>query len=83
MPQHLVIGAGPVGRAVARRLLDRGDDVILATRSGSGPGVATAADGAPGPRTTDVDRPGRLTLHAADASSEQAMVELARGTDAI
>lgn len=34
---HLVIGAGPVGAAVARQLADGGQRVVVATRSGRGP----------------------------------------------
>ncbi|MEV6282576.1 NAD-dependent epimerase/dehydratase family protein [Kribbella sp. NPDC051770] len=34
---HVVVGAGPVGTAVARLLLDRGEQVKLVTRRGSGP----------------------------------------------
>ncbi|GAB3823721.1 NAD-dependent epimerase/dehydratase family protein [Kribbella italica] len=34
---HVVVGAGPVGTAVARLLVDRGEEVKLVTRSGSGP----------------------------------------------
>jgi nucleoside-diphosphate-sugar epimerase len=34
---HLVVGAGPVGSAVTRKLLARGDQVRVLTRSGSGP----------------------------------------------
>lgn len=35
----LVIGAGPVGRAVTAHLVDQGEEVIVATRSGSGPEI--------------------------------------------
>lgn len=43
MGRHLVVGAGPVGRAVAEELVTRGDrDVVLASRSGAGPEVAGA-----------------------------------------
>lgn len=34
---HLVVGAGPVGSKVARRLADDGHHVTVVTRSGSGP----------------------------------------------
>lgn len=37
MSLHLVVGAGPVGTAVAKRLLADGDTVRVLTRSGSGP----------------------------------------------
>ncbi|MGV9818905.1 NAD-dependent epimerase/dehydratase family protein [Nocardia xishanensis] len=37
MPLHVVVGAGPVGSAIATLLAERGDDVRLLTRSGSGP----------------------------------------------
>lgn len=37
MGEYLVVGAGPVGSAVARQLLERGDSVTVVTRSGSGP----------------------------------------------
>ena len=51
MDTHLVVGAGPVGTAVARRLLADGHHVRVVTRSGSGPEQAErvssdAADGA-------------------------------------
>ncbi|MGC5629288.1 NAD-dependent epimerase/dehydratase family protein [Georgenia sp. Z1344] len=42
MSHHLVVGAGPVGRAVARHLVARGEDVTLASRSGTGPLVEGA-----------------------------------------
>lgn len=35
MTQHLVVGAGNIGRPLAERLAARGDDVTIATRSGS------------------------------------------------
>lgn len=44
--KHLVVGAGPVGRATARLLAARGESVVLASRSGRGPelpGVRRAA----------------------------------------
>ena len=34
---HLVVGAGPVGSTLARRLAAAGHDVVVVTRSGSGP----------------------------------------------
>ncbi|MCL2724946.1 MAG: NAD-dependent epimerase/dehydratase family protein [Polyangiaceae bacterium] len=44
MTHHLVVGAGPIGRALALRLIERGDRITLATRSG------TAIDGTQGLR---------------------------------
>ncbi|TFB99794.1 hypothetical protein E3O42_12945 [Cryobacterium adonitolivorans] len=35
MPQHLIVGAGWIGGELARQLVARGDDVTVATRSGS------------------------------------------------
>jgi nucleoside-diphosphate-sugar epimerase len=50
--RHVIIGAGPVGQAVAAVLAGRGADVVLASRSGQGPQVAgarrTAVDAADG-----------------------------------
>lgn len=37
MSQNLVVGAGPIGTALARLLADRGDTVTVVTRSGRGP----------------------------------------------
>ncbi|MGM0385433.1 MAG: NAD-dependent epimerase/dehydratase family protein [Actinomycetota bacterium] len=37
--KHLVVGAGPVGRTLATLLAARGDDVVLASRSGAGPAI--------------------------------------------
>jgi nucleoside-diphosphate-sugar epimerase len=42
MSRHLVVGAGPVGRAVARHLIARGDRAVHASRSGAGLPVAGA-----------------------------------------
>src|SRR5438128_584989 len=51
---HLVLGAGPIGRATARELAAAGHRVRVVTRSGSGPDgehiEKTAAD------ATDADR---------------------------
>lgn len=37
MSKHVIVGAGPVGTATARLLAERGEQVVLVTRSGSGP----------------------------------------------
>ena len=48
MSRHLVVGSGPIGTATALLLADRGDEVVIVTRSGSGPThpaiTRTAAD---------------------------------------
>ncbi len=39
---HVVVGAGPVGRATAEELVATGHEVLLASRSGAGPAVEGA-----------------------------------------
>jgi nucleoside-diphosphate-sugar epimerase len=36
-PRHVIVGAGPVGSATARLLASQGHEVVVVTRSGSGP----------------------------------------------
>jgi len=63
MSLHVIVGAGPVGSAVARLLAERGETVRVITRSGSGPDHPAieriAAD------ATDADRLTSLTAGAA------------------
>ncbi|SDB80513.1 Nucleoside-diphosphate-sugar epimerase [Raineyella antarctica] len=54
MAFHLVVGAGPIGRHVAAELASEGEEVVLASRSGTGPAL-------PGIR--------RLALDATDAAA--------------
>ena len=56
MDTHLVVGAGPVGTAVAKRLLADGHHVRVVTRSGSGPEGAecVAADAADATRLAEL-----------------------------
>src|SRR6478752_4608393 len=56
MDTHLVVGAGPVGTATARRLLDAGHHVRVVTRSGSGPEAAerVTADAADAARLSEL-----------------------------
>ena len=48
MSKHIVVGAGPIGTATAVRLAEQGEEVVVVTRSGSGPVhpaiTCTAAD---------------------------------------
>jgi nucleoside-diphosphate-sugar epimerase len=56
MDLHVVVGAGPVGSATARLLMERGHQVRVVTRSGSGPEGAEhiAADAADAARVADL-----------------------------
>jgi nucleoside-diphosphate-sugar epimerase len=64
MSKHVVIGAGPIGTATARRLAERGEEVVVVTRSGSGlvhPAVTRTA--------ADASSPGRMAELAAGAAA--------------
>lgn len=56
MGKHVVVGAGQVGPHVARKLIARGHEVVVVTRSGSGPEGATkvAADVTDGARLSEI-----------------------------
>lgn len=60
MTQHVIVGAGTIGSALALRLAASGQDVRMVTRSGSGPEHASiervAADAADGARLADLAR---------------------------
>jgi nucleoside-diphosphate-sugar epimerase len=58
--RHVIIGAGPVGRAVAAVLAERGADVVLASRSGQGP---------------ELDGARRVAVDASDAAALSALAE--------
>jgi nucleoside-diphosphate-sugar epimerase len=55
---HIVVGAGPVGRATAVQLASEGHDVVLVNRSGAGPEIPgvrrVAADAADADRLTEL-----------------------------
>jgi nucleoside-diphosphate-sugar epimerase len=63
MALQVIVGAGPVGRTTARQLAERGEQVRIVTRSGSGPEhpaiERVAAD------ATDAERLAELTTGAA------------------
>ena len=40
MSKHVIVGAGAIGSATAQVLADRGEQVVVVTRSGSGPDIA-------------------------------------------
>ncbi|TDD37260.1 NAD-dependent epimerase/dehydratase family protein [Actinomadura sp. KC06] len=62
MGKHVIVGAGQVGAHLAGRLVERGHDVVVVTRSGSGPdGVERIA--------ADVTDQARLTGIAAGADA--------------
>jgi nucleoside-diphosphate-sugar epimerase len=58
MAHHVIVGAGTIGTAVARLLVDDGHTVRMVTRSGSGPGFVerVAADAGDAARLTDLAR---------------------------
>src|SRR5258708_6695712 len=62
--RHVVVGAGPIGSGVARLLAERGHQVAVVTRSGSGP----AADGIDRVAADAADATAMATL-AADAAA--------------
>ncbi len=64
MAQHVIVGAGTIGNAVARLLVDDGHTVRMVTRSGSGPEYVerVAADAGDAARLTDLTR-GAAALH--------------------
>lgn len=58
--RHVIIGAGPVGQAVAAVLAEQRADVVLASRSGQGPEIAGAR---------------RVAVDAADAEALSGLAE--------
>jgi nucleoside-diphosphate-sugar epimerase len=73
MAEHVILGAGSIGTNIARSLVDRGERVLMVTRSGSGPEhplvERVAADASDGDRLTELSRGARVIYHAANPSS--------------
>jgi nucleoside-diphosphate-sugar epimerase len=67
MSRHLVVGAGPIGSATARRLAEAGEDVAVVSRSGRGGGDSVTA----------------IAADASDASDAERLSQLADGAVAI
>lgn len=74
MARHLILGAGPVGRATASHLAADGHHVLLANRSGSGPTVPIEAASHAAVRIERV---------AVDATDPKAVTALAAGSAAV
>lgn len=70
MPDHVIVGAGPVGSAVARLLADAGESVRVVTRSGSGPEhpriERVAADAADARRLAELARGAEVLYNCAN-----------------
>ncbi len=66
MSNHVVVGSGPIGSAIARLHADRGETVRMITRSGGGPShpliERVAADASDGRRLTELTA-GAATLY--------------------
>lgn len=66
MARHVIVGAGSVGSAVARLLGERGEEVVVVSRSGRGPaapGVSLVAADAAAPGVLDDLAAGAVALY--------------------
>ena len=70
MTQHVVVGSGPIGSAVARLLAERGESVRVVTRSGSGPEhpliERVAGDASDARRLTELTRGAEVLYNCAN-----------------
>ena len=90
---HVVVGAGVIGGRVARLLAERGERVLLVSRSGSGPAVSARGGSAPAVSARGGSAPvvsarggsgpAGITCVAADAADAAAMARLTGGAAAI
>jgi len=73
MAEHVILGAGSIGTNVARLLAERGESVLMITRSGSGPEHPligrVAADASDASQLTDLSRGAKVIYHAANPPS--------------
>lgn len=73
MAEHVILGAGSIGTNIARLLADRGESVLVVTRSGSGPDhpliERVAADASNASRLTELSRGAKVIYHAANPPS--------------
>ena len=98
MAEHVIIGAGSIGTNVARLLAERGESVLMVTRSGSGPKhpliERVAADASDAARLTELSRGARVIYHAANPPSytmwermlpplQTAAIDAAKANDAV
>ncbi|MEU3643222.1 NAD-dependent epimerase/dehydratase family protein [Lentzea sp. NPDC034063] len=98
MVEHVVIGAGSIGSNVARLLVERGHDVRIITRSGSGPEHPSiervAADASDPSSLTELSRGAEVIYHCANPPSytewerllpplQTAVIAAAKANDAV
>jgi nucleoside-diphosphate-sugar epimerase len=73
MTKHVILGAGSIGTNIARILTDRGEQVRMLTRSGSGPEhpmvERVAADASDAKRLLELTRGAEVVYHAANPPS--------------
>jgi nucleoside-diphosphate-sugar epimerase len=98
MAKHVILGAGSIGTNIARILTERGESVLMVTRSGSGPEhplvERVAADASDAARLSTLSRGAEVIYHAANPPSytqwesmlppiQTAVVAAAKANDAV
>jgi nucleoside-diphosphate-sugar epimerase len=73
MAKHVILGSGSIGTNIARILTDRGENVLMVTRSGSGPEhplvERVATDASDAERLSRLSRGAEVIYHAANPPS--------------